>query len=257
MNGAFYVGATGLQAQQRALDVVANNISNINTMAFKRSEIRFSELVGPVAQPDSKEPALVGVPLDTLSGVQAREVVRIFQQGDLRETGKPLDIGISGDGFIELLGPGGETWLWRGGTLRVNADGFLETESGLVLKALIEVPDDSVDLRIDRDGMVRSLSAGTESADELGTITLAMPRDLNMVEALGSGFYRVADEGVLETVVNGQDGGVVVQGSLEASNVELTSEMVSLLLLQRAYAANAQALQAGDQLMSIANNLRR
>jgi flagellar basal-body rod protein FlgG len=257
MNGAFYVGATGLQAQQRALDVVANNISNINTQGFKRSEVRFSELIGPVVQSDTAEPDLIGRPLDVLNGVQAREAVRIFQQGDLRETGKPLDIAISGDGFIELLGPGGETWLWRGGTLRVNADGFLETESGLVLKALIEVPEDSVDLRIDRDGVVRSLSAGAEAAEEIGTIALAMPRDPEMVEALGSGFYRVPDDGELETAINGQDGGVVVQGSVEASNVELTTEMVSLLLLQRAYAANAQSVQAGDQLMSIANNLRR
>jgi flagellar basal-body rod protein FlgG len=257
MNGAFYVGATGLQAQQKALDVVANNISNINTMGFKRSEVRFAELLGPVVQRDSTEPTIIGLPSDVLNGVQANEAVRIFQQGDLRETGKPFDIAVSGDGFIELLGPGGQTWLWRGGTMRVNADGLLETESGLVLKALIEVPEDSVDLRIDRDGIVRSLSAGAESAEEIGTIALAMPRDPQMVEALGSGFYRVPDDGELETLINGQDGGVLVQGSLEASNVELTTEMVTLLLLQRAYAANAQAVQAGDQLMSIANNLRR
>jgi flagellar basal-body rod protein FlgG len=257
MNGAFYVGATGLQAQQRALDVVANNISNINTMGFKRSEVRFAELVGPVTQTENADPILVRPATDALSGVQAREAVRIFQQGDLRETGKPFDIAISGDGFIELLGPSGETWLWRGGTLRVNADGLLETESGLALKALIEVPEDSTELRIDRDGVVRSLSAGLDAAEELGTISLAMPRDPELVEAMGSGFYRVPDDGELETVLNGQDGGVIVQGSLEASNVELTTEMVSLLLLQRAYAANAQAVQAGDQLMSIANNLRR
>lgn len=257
MNGAFYVGATGLQAQQRALDVVANNISNINTLGFKRSEVRFAELVASVSQTQSADPVFVDRPAEALNGVQAREAVRIFQQGDLRETGKPFDIAISGDGFIELLGPGGEIWLWRGGTLRVNADGLLETESGLLLKALIEVPEDSTELRIDREGVVRSLSSGSETFDEIGTISLAMPRDPQLVEAMGSGFYRVPDEGELETVLNGQDGGVIVQGSLEASNVELTTEMVSLLLLQRAYAANAQAVQAGDQLMSIANNLRR
>jgi flagellar basal-body rod protein FlgG len=257
MNGAFYVGATGLQAQQKALDVVANNISNINTMGFKRSEVRFAELLGPVVQRDSTEPTLIGSPSDVLNGVQANEAMRIFQQGDLRETGKPFDIAVSGDGFIELMGPGGQTWLWRGGTMRVNADGLLEAEGGMVLKALIEVPEDSVDLRIDRDGVVRSLSVGAETAEEIGTIVLAMPRDPQNIEALGSGFYRVPDDGELATLINGQDGGVLVQGSLEASNVELTTEMVTLLLLQRAYAANAQAVQAGDQLMSIANNLRR
>jgi flagellar basal-body rod protein FlgG len=257
MNGAFYVGATGLQAQQRALDIVANNIANINTMGFKRSEIRFSELIGPIVQRDPVEPIGTGSPRTALNGVKADESVRIFQQGDLRTTDKPFDIAISGEGFIELLGPGGETWLWRGGSMRVNVDGFLETENGMVLKALIEVPEDSTDLRIDRDGVVRSVSAGAETAEEIGAITLAMPRDPQMIEAMGSGFYRVPDNGDLETLINGQDGGVLVQGSLEASNVELTTEMVTLLLLQRAYAANAQAVQAGDQLMSIANNLRR
>jgi flagellar basal-body rod protein FlgG len=257
MNGAFYIGATGLQAQQRALDIIANNISNVNTQGFKRSEIRFSELIGRAPVPDLNSGDLIGRPPDALNGVQAREAIRIFQQGDLRETGKPLDIAISGDGFIELLGPNGETWLWRGGTLRVNAEGLLETDNGLVLKALIEVPDDSVDLSIDRDGVVRSLSSGAGAADEIGVIALAMPRDPQMIEALGSGLHRISDENDLQTVMSGQDGGVVVQGSIEASNVELTTEMVSLLLLQRAYAANAQSVQAGDQLMSIANNLRR
>lgn len=253
MNGAFYVGATGLQAQQRALDVVANNISNVNTTGFKRSEIRFSELV---SRPDANDNSPSTQP-NLLSGVQAQTAVRVYQQGDLRETGQPFDIAISGDGFIEALGPAGEIWLWRGGTLRVNAEGLLETESGLVLKALIEVPDDSIGLSIDRAGVVSSITAGSEDRVELGTIDLVMPREPHLIEAAGDGFYRLPDDNDLETLIAGEDGGVIVQGSVEASNVELTTEMVQLLLLQRAYGANAQVVQAGDQLMSIANNLRR
>lgn len=256
MNGAFYVGATGLQAQQRALDVIANNIANVNTQGFKRSEIRFAELVSVPVQPDAQELS-IGTAPEALSGVQAKAAVRVFEQGDLRETGKPLDLAISGDGFIEVLGPAGETWLWRGGSVRPNADGLLETQDGFLLKALIEIPQDSVALTIDREGVVRSTSVGSATADEIGTIVLAMPRDPQRIEAVGDGYYRVADDNELETLIAGDDGGVFVQGSVETSNVELTTEMVTLLLLQRAYAANAQVVQAGDQLMSIANNLRR
>jgi flagellar basal-body rod protein FlgG len=157
-----------------------------------------------------------------------------------------------------VLGPNGQTWLWRGGTVRLTADGLLETENGFALKAAIEVPEDSIALTIGRDGVVKSLSAGASDAVELGTVGLAMPRDPNMIEAVGSGYYRVSDETDIETVLTGEAGsGVIVQGSIEASNVELTNEMVTLLLMQRAYAANAQVLQAGDQLMAIANGLRR
>jgi flagellar basal-body rod protein FlgG len=257
MNGAFYVGATGLEAQQRGLDVIANNIANVNTNGFKRSEIRFSELIERNAQPDDVQPILITLP-DSLMGVQARTSDRMFEQGKLRETGQPFDIAISGDGFVEALGPNGQTWLWRGGTVRVNADGLLETEAGLVLKALIEVPDDSIDLTIGRDGIVKSLGSGANQTVELGIISLAMPRDPQLLEAIGDGYYRVGEDADLETVIAGEaGGGVLVQGSLEASNVELTNEMVTLLLMQRAYGANAQVVQAGDQLMAIANGLRR
>lgn len=256
MNGAFYVGATGLQAQQRALDVIANNISNINTNGFKRSEIRFSELVSQDTKPVATESLPLRSP-ESLAGVQARTAVRVYEQGDLRETGQPLDFAVSGDGFVETLGPNGEIWLWRGGTLRINADRLLETESGLLLKAMIEVPEDSIGLVISRDGLISSVAAGSEDRVELGTLDLAMPNDPHSIEAVGDGFYRLPEDDDLRTLIAGEDGGVIVQGSIEASNVELTSEMVTLLLLQRAYGANAQVVQAGDQLMSIANNLRR
>lgn len=257
MNGAYYIGATGLQAQQRGLDVVANNVANINTTGFKRSEVRFSELVAQTVARDEAAPSLPLVP-DGLSGVQAQSSARVLEQGQIRETGKAFDLAISGDGFIEVLGPGGQTWLWRGGTLRINADGLMETESGLVLKALIDVPEDSTALTIGRDGVVRAASSDDEEPVELGVIELAMPRDRQLLEPIGNGFYRVPEDGDLETLVAGEAGnGVLVQGALETSNVELTTEMVTLLLMQRAYGANAQVIQASDQLMAIANGLRR
>ncbi len=257
MNGAFYIGATGLEVQQRNLDTIAQNIANINTPAFKRAEVRFAELVtqpAVVAAPDqATQPASAD-----LAGVRISRTVRVFSQGDLRETGKPLDLAISGDGFIEVLGPGGQTYLWRGGTLKIDRDGILTTADGLALKTQIQVPDTVTELRIERDGRVRALSAGDQDFSDLGQLDVVLPDDVDRLQPIDGGYY-LADENVqLRTFAPGEQGkGVLVQGSLEAANTDLSTELVGLLLTQRAYGANAQVVQAGDQLMAIANGLRR
>jgi flagellar basal-body rod protein FlgG len=257
MNGAYYIGATGLQAQGRGLETIANNIANINTVAFKRGEVRFEELVPPRQERDDDLHLLQSVP-EIASGVKVGIPRRVFEQGDLRETGKPFDLAISGDGFVEVLGADGQTWLWRGGGLRIGDDGYLATANGQVLKALIQLPDDSTGLKIESDGRVFSTSGNSSERMELGRIDIAMPDDMSVLEGVGEGFYRAADEGRVRVLAPGEDGkGVLVQGVLEASNVNLTTEMVTLLLMQRAYAANAQVVQASDQLMSIANGLKR
>lgn len=255
MNGAFYIGATGLQSQQRALDVVANNIANLNTPAFKRSEVRFSELLPPAAAGDV-EALLPADALAALSGVSATASARVFSQGELRQTGQPMDVAIEGRGFIELMGPGGQTYLWRGGSLKVDADGYLATSQGLPLKAMISVPIEAKSISIDRDGLVRA--QGDSEVVEMGQIDIVLAKDIDGLAAVGDGLYQTAEPTDLVTVAPGDEGsGAIVQGSVETSNVQLSDEMVSLLLLQRAYAANAQVLQAGDQLMAIANNLKR
>jgi len=255
MNGAFYVGAVGLDAQQRALDVVANNIANINTTAFKRSTVRFSELVSPMRDGD-------GLPLaplrreGTLAGATIASTPLVWTQGPLRQTGSTTDLAVSGDGFIELMGPSGRELLWRGGGLQVNADGYLAATDGTPLQAMISVPNGATGLSIAADGTVSASVNG--AAQQLGQIDLVMPRATEDLVSVGNGYYESADSSRLDAVRPGQDGvGTLVQGSLESSNVELTDEMTNLLMLQRAFAANAQVVQAGDQLMSIVNGLRR
>jgi flagellar basal-body rod protein FlgG len=257
MNGAFYIGATGLDAQQRALDVIASNIANINTPAFKRSQIRFSELVAPT-DPQleaSLHPADPGL---LLNGVMVDASPRVFAQGDLKQTGNPMDVAINGDGFIELLGPGGQTMLWRGGSLKVNGDGYLAAANGMPLKAMISAPADATALSIGADGKVQATTASDGKSVEIGQIDLMKVKDTSSLKVMGDGLYQVADDSELVSAAPGDDGaGLLVPGSVESSNVQMTDEMVMLLMLQRAYAANAQVVQAGDQLMAIANSLRR
>lgn len=250
MNGAFYIAATGLRSQQSALDVAANNIANLNTPGFKRATVRFSELVAP---PQSLAPAAGAAP----SGVAADGSGRVFTQGDLRQTGGAMDLAIRGDGFIELLGPSGRNLLWRGGALKVGEDGFLAASNGMSLHGMIAAPTGASDIQVSADGHVTAL-LDDKTRGEIGRIDLAMVRDPANLMAVGEGVYELADGGEATTTTPGEDGGgVFVQGSLEASNVQISDEMVTLLLTQRAYAANAQVVQAGDQLMAIANGLKR
>jgi flagellar basal-body rod protein FlgG len=254
MNGAFYVGATGLDAQQRALEVVANNVANINTTGFKRSEVRFSELVGGWGADPTLTAAASGQP--GLNGVSLSAAPIDFAQGELRVTGQAMDLAVKGDGFIELLGPGGETLLWRGGSMSVDRDRLLTGPGGIPLKAMIAVPQDATAVTIGQDGLVTATVDG--ESRELGRIELAMVKDMVGLALAGEGLYRPAmSADIVATTAGEQGAGTFVQGSIEGANVELSNEMVTMLLLQRSYAANAQVVQAGDQLMAIANGLKR
>lgn len=246
MNGAFHIGAIGLQSQQRALDVIANNIANMNTPAFKRGDVRFSELVGAQAGAEG------------LEGVRSTAAGPVMAQGELRNTGEAMDVALEGDGFFELIAPDGRALLWRGGRLAIGADGFLgAADAGLPLRAMISVPREASGVAIDRDGTVRALDAGGIPGEEIGRLELVRAREGSLVAA-GGGLFTVEDAQDLTAAPSGEDGAAaIVQGALEGSNVRLAEQMVSLLLMQRAFAANAQVLQAGDQLMAIANGLRR
>lgn len=257
MNGAFYVGGAGLYAQQQALDIVANNIANLNTTAFKRSSAVFSALVAPPAEDELA--SMVGMsPSGALAGVVLAATPLDFTEGPLRQTGQPLDLAIAGSGFIELMGPSGQTRLWRGGSLQVNQDGYLAAPNGMALKAMIQVPSNASALSIGADGKVEALVDGDPTPTTLGRIDLAQVKDMTQLTALNDGLYQVDDDSLVVSGEPGQDGaGAFAAGTLEGSNVNLTNEMTTMLLLERAYGANAQVVQAGDQLMQIANNLKR
>lgn len=254
MSGALEIAAIGMRTQQRALDAIANNVSNMNTPAFKGSELRFSELISAVAtqSTDTRSSRI-----DPVSGVELRLSPLIDAQGKLQSTGDQLDIAIDGTGFMELMGPAGQTLLWRGGKLKVLEDGILATAAGFPLKANISVPEDAVALRIDRAGKVMATVGSTTDEIELGTINLVKISDPTLIERLAGGVYSVQDETIVTEGSADEDGlGYLVQASLEQSNVDLNREMVNLIVTQRAYSASAQMLKAADELYSIANNLR-
>lgn len=256
MSNAFYIAATGLDAGQNALDIVANNIANMNTVGFKRTQVRFSELVGrpPAAADTTLDPKVTP---EELAGVEVSASNRVFTPGEIRTTGADNDLAISGAGFVELMGPGGQVYLWRGGHLEVNADGYLAADNGMALKAHISVPTGSKSVKIAADGSVTARVSETEEVS-IGQIDIALPKDTGLLTPVGDALFQAGlDARVISARPGEEGGGALVQGALEGSNVQLTEEMVAMLMIQRAYAANAQIIQASDQLMSIANDLRR
>jgi flagellar basal-body rod protein FlgG len=257
MNNVLYIGATGLRAQQLAVDVVANNVANINTPAFKRNSVAFAELV---AQPERGDAtATVQRATEAGLGVSVAASPKVLEQGELRKTDNPLDVAIRGGGFVELLGPGGQTYLWRGGALRVNTDGFLAAANGLQLKTPISVPREAAAVAIADDGQVFAVVPGERSAQQIGQLELVGVADARSVSAIGDGLYRVDDPlADVSRASPGESGmGLIAQGYLEGSNVKMVDEMVNMVLMQRAYAANARLIQLADEMMNTVNQLRR
>jgi flagellar basal-body rod protein FlgG len=258
MNDAFYIGSTGMQTQQKALELIANNITNMNTVGFKRSQVRFSEMVA-VPVENNSDVLLNTAQIAQSYGVAMQSSPPVMTQGELRETRVPTDIAVRGSGFIELMSPDGETMLWRGGSLKINEDGFVSASNGMQLKSAISVPEGINNLTIDASGKVSMSGTDNSDAQELGQIDLVTVKDLNSLRSAGDGLYRI-DQGtdaIAQIVSDDGSAGDLLQGFQESSNVDLSQEMVTMLLMQRAYAANARVIQAGDELMGIANGLKR
>lgn len=256
MNGAFHVGSIGLGSQQSALDTIADNIANMNSRSFKRTSVSFSEIM---THQQSNSAIGAEQPMITdVAGVVADTRVMLDEQGQLQQTGNSLDIAVEGSGFIEIMGPEGQTYLWRGGSMAIDSEGFLSLSSNLTLHDRINIPEDSSSIEITEDGQVFAQTNGETDAIEIGRINLVNVDDLYNLERVGNGLYKIDEDTTLKEAVPGEDGmGRLVQGSIERSNVDLNTEMVQMMIVQRAYAANAQIVQAADQMMSIANNLRR
>ena len=257
MFDALYIGATGMQAQQAHVDAIANNLANVNTPAFKKNRVSFSELVVTGAAPGAPAGPLAG--LASAAGVGVGPAAKAFDAGDLKKTDAPLDVAIVGDGFLELAMADGSRAFARGGTLKVNADGLLAMQDGTPLKPGILVPGDAQALLIAADGRVQARVAGQDAPVDLGQIELVRFSNPEGLQAQGGNVYRPT-EASGEPIGGrpGEDGmGIIAQGMLEGSNVKLVDEMVNLMVAQRAYEASVKVVQASDEMLGMINGLRR
>ncbi len=259
MFDAIYISAVGLEAQKQQLDAAANNLANVGTTAFKRQRVDFSALLDRAPASPAAELAAGASDASNTKLSPAQRLRVDLAQGELHATGRALDLAVQGAGFIEVENGSGTGLYTRGGSLQINADGLLALPDGRTLKADISVPPGASQLEIRGDGSVLALLPGDRAATVLGQIDLVTFTNPESLEYQGAGLF-VARAGSSEPLRSRplEDGaGKLVSGSLEASNVSMVDEMVSLMLMQRVYELNSKVLQAADELTGMANNLRR
>jgi len=264
MSNALQIAATGMQAQQANLEAIANNLSNVNTAGFKRGSVGFVDLMvriasGPAGLDADMHDLSATMPSRIGAGVGIASMLRHFDSGELKKTDSPLDLAIRGEGFLEVSRADGSSAFWRGGTLKVNSEGQLATQSGLIIKPGITIPDHAQAISVSADGRVQVTVPGQSVPVEVGQLQMARFASAGELEALGDSLYLpTAESGEAVTGRPGEDGlGTLAQGHIEASNVRMVDEMVNLMLAQRAYQASLKVMQAFDEMSALTNNLRK
>lgn len=260
---ALSIAATGMSAQQTNLDVIANNIANVNTTAFKRARAEFTDLLyeaetlkGAPAQANTNivpEGAYVGM------GVRTAAIRNINLQGALDATGNALDVAISGKGWLQVQSANGETLYTRAGALNTNANGQLVTAGGNPVEPAITIPADAVQVVINETGQVFARFQDQVALQQLGQLTLAS--FVNEVGLLPLGDNLFAESQASGPAVVGVPGdpgfGTLRQGYLESSNVDPVREITSLISAQRGYEMNSKVIQAADDMAAtVSKNLR-
>ena len=260
MMRALSTAATGMQAQQLNVDTIANNLANVNTASFKKTHVRFQDLLYQDLRP-AGDPARLGPPAELAigHGTKLAATERSFSQGTTEQTNNPLNVVIEGDGFFQLRRIDGSMGYTRDGSFFVSADGELVNSDGLYVEPGISIPDDARDLFISQDGFMSVNFADSNGIEEIGQIELARFLNPAGLTALGRNQYQptpASGEPILGEP--GTDGfGTLLQGFLEGSNVEVVEEMVSLITAQRAYEINSKAIQTADAMLGQATQLVR
>ena len=259
---SLWIAASGMEAQALNIDVISNNLANVNTAGFKRSRADFQDLLyqnlrlaGAASSSGTEIPT--GIQLG--QGTRPAAVQKIFIQGDYQNTQNELDMVIEGDGFFQVLQPDGEVAYTRAGSFKLDGEGRVVTSDGFFMEPEISIPTDSTAISIGTDGTVSVLQAGETEASEIGTIELARFVNPAGLQSIGRNLYLpTSASGDVITGTAGEDGfGTLAQGYLEMSNVSVVEEMVNMIMAQRAYEINSKAIQTSDEMLQMANNLRR
>ncbi len=259
---SLWSASTGMAAQQLQLDVISNNLANLNTNGFKKGRVDFQDLIYQTLRPSGTPQAQgVQLPLGEQIGLGTRAVAvqKLFNTGEFKHTGNPLDLAIEGQGFFQILTPSGEIAYTRDGSFKTDSQGRLVTSDGYLLQPEITLPPETGDVVVGVDGTVSVVFPGQIEAQLLGQIQLVrFPNPAGLANLGHNLFQRTGSSGEPITGIPGQDGlGAIASGILEMSNVQVVEEMVNMIVAQRAYEVNSKAVQSADEMLNIANNLRR
>ena len=259
---SLYTAATGMIAQQTQIDTTSNNISNVNTIGYKKQRAEFADLMyqvmeyaGTATSGTSVSPTGIEVGL----GVRPTAIAKIFTQGNFKETGNPLDIAITGNGFFQIQLPDGTTGYTRNGSFKLDNEGNVVNSDGYRLLPEIVIPEDATQISIGVDGIVSVLQAGATEMTQVGQIELANFVNPAGLHSLGdNNFINTASSGDPINSIPGLNGlGQTRQQFVEMSNVQLVEEMTDLITGQRAYEANSKAIVTSDEMLQTVNGLKR
>lgn len=256
MHSALFVAKTGLTAQDTSLRVISNNLANVSTVGFKRDRAVFEDLMYQIQrQPgaQSAEGAQLPSGLQLGTGVRVVGTQKLFQEGSINTTGDAFDVAINGRrGFFQITLPNGDTGYTRQGQFQLNSDNELVTAEGFVLDPGITLPGEVQNLTIGQNGQVSVVVAGSTASQNIGQIQLADFVNPAGLEAIGQNLFIETTASGAPIVSNPGDGGtgVLLQGSVEGSNVNSVEELVNLITTQRAYEVNSKVISTADEMLS-------
>jgi len=257
---ALWTAATGMQGQQLQLDVIANNLANVNTPGFKKSRVDFEDLfyqnlklAGALTADGTQVPVGMQIGL----GVRPVAVSKVFTQGEYELTNQELDWAIEGRGFFKVL-MGGQEYYTRAGNFKIDRDGYIVTADGARLQPEFAVPTGTVKIEVTPDGVITALGPNGEVLAQSQILLYDFPNPAGLY-AVGRNLFKATDAaGDPVEGTPGKNGfGTIAQGYLEMSNVDIVEEMVKMIITQRAYESNSKGVLTADQLLDIANNLKR
>lgn len=251
---SLWISKTGLDAQQTQMDVIANNLANVSTNGFKRTRAVFEDLLyQKVRQPGAQSSQQTQLPSGLQIGTGVRPVAteKIFTQGNLQQTGNSKDVAIQGAGFFQVLLPDGSTAYTRDGSFQVDSQGQLVTSSGFTIQPAITIPTDADSITIGRDGTVSVTQPGSPQPTQVGSLLLATFINPAGLESKGENLYgETASSGAPNNNAPGSNGaGLLSQGYVETSNVNVVEELVNMIQTQRAYEINSKAITTSDQML--------
>ncbi len=257
---ALWSAATGMQAQQLQLDVIANNLANVNTPGYKKSRVEFEDLFYQnlkLAGAYNADGSQVPVGMQIGLGVRPVAVDKLFTQGEYQLTNQELDWAIEGRGFFKVV-MNGQEYYTRAGDFKIDKNGYIVTQDGARLQPEFVVPEGTVKIEVTPDGMLTALDANGQVLAQTQILLYDFPNPQGLY-AVGRNLFKATDAaGDVIEGTPGQGGfGTIAQGYLEMSNVDVVEEMVKMIITQRAYESNSKGVLTADQLLEMANNLKR
>ncbi|MBZ0126996.1 MAG: flagellar basal-body rod protein FlgG [Rhodocyclaceae bacterium] len=252
---SLWIAKTGLDAQQTQLDVTSNNLANVSTNGFKRARAVFEDLLyQTLRQPGASSSAQTQIPSGLQIGTGVRPVAteRIFTQGNLTQTGNSLDLAIQGEGFFQIQLPDGTVGYTRDGAFQKDSQGQIVTANGYPLSPAITIPSNALSISIGTDGVVTVLQSGSPTPVQVGQIQLASFVNSGGLQSMGQNlFLETASSGTATPNTPGTNGvGLLNQGYVETSNVNVVEELVSMITTQRAYEINSRAISTSDEMLA-------